>query len=105
MVSLRMMSRLAPTWGQVGLVDDEEIALGDAGAALARNLLACCHVDHVDGQIRQFGAEGGGQVVAARFDEDDVGIGEVLEHAVNGFQVDGGVSRIAVCGQPPVSRP
>jgi hypothetical protein len=36
---------------QVGLVDDEQIRAGDAGAALARDLLALGHVDHVDGEV------------------------------------------------------
>src|SRR5574343_788463 len=74
--------------GQVGLVDDEQVALGDAGAAFARDFFACGHVDHVDRQVRQLGAEGGGQVVAAAFDEHDVGIREFLQHAVDRFKVD-----------------
>ena len=32
--------------GEVGLVDDEQIGAGDAGAALARDLVAAGHVDH-----------------------------------------------------------
>ena len=36
---------------QVGLVDHEQVALGDAGAALARNLLAGGDVDDVDGEV------------------------------------------------------
>ena len=36
---------------EVGLVDDEQVALGDAGAALARDLLAGRDVDHVDRQV------------------------------------------------------
>src|SRR5262245_25862175 len=35
--------------GEVGLVDDEQIGAGDAGATLARDLLALCHIDYVDG--------------------------------------------------------
>lgn len=77
--------------GEVGLVDDEEVALGDARAALAGDLLAGGDVDDVDGEVAQLGAEGGCQVVAAAFDEDDVGIGVLREHAVDGLEVDGAV--------------
>ena len=76
---------------EVGLVDDQQVALGDAGPAFARDLLATGDVDHVQRQVRQLGAEGGGQVVAAGFDEDDVGVGEAVEHAVDGLEVDAGV--------------
>ena len=77
--------------GQVGFVDDKQIAFGDARAAFTGNFFARGHVDHINRQIAQFGAEGGGQVVAAAFDKDHIGIGELHQHAVDGFQVDGGV--------------
>lgn len=77
--------------GQVGLVDDEQVALGDARAALARDFLAGGDVDDVDGEVREFGAECGGQIVAAAFHEDDVGVGVLAQHAVDGFEVDGAV--------------
>src|SRR5690606_21706714 len=76
---------------EVRLVDDEQVALGDAGAALARDLLAGGHVDHIDGQVAQLWAEGGRQVVTARLDEDDVGVRVAGQHAVDGFEVDRGV--------------
>ena len=37
--------------GQVVLVDDEQVAFGDAGAAFARDSFACGNVNHVDRQI------------------------------------------------------
>ncbi len=77
--------------GQVGFVDDEEIAFGNAGAAFARDFFASCHIDHVDGEVGQFGAEGGGQVVAAAFYKYHVGVGKLFQHAVDGFEVDRGV--------------
>ena len=77
--------------GQVGLVDDEQVALGDAGAALAGDFFARCHVDDVDGEVRELGAEGGGQVVAAAFHKHDVGVGKLAQHAVDGLQIDGAV--------------
>src|SRR5690606_31754666 len=53
--------------------------------------LARGDVDDVDGEVAQFGAEGGGQVVAAAFHKHDVGVGELAQHAVDGFEVDGAV--------------
>ena len=76
---------------EVGLVDHEQVALGDAGAALARDLLAGGHVDHVDGEVRQLRAEGGREVVAAGLHEHDVRLGKLGQHAVDGLQVDRGV--------------
>ena len=58
--------------GQVGLVDDEQIALGDARTALAWDLVAAGHVDHVDRVVDQLAAVLGGEVVAAGLDEDRI---------------------------------
>ena len=77
--------------GEVGFVDDEEIAFGNARAAFARDFFASCNVDHVDGEVGQFGAEGGGQVVAAAFHKHHIGVGKFFQHAVDGFKVDGGI--------------
>jgi hypothetical protein len=76
---------------EVGFVDDEQVALGDAGAALARNFFAAGHVDDVDRQVAEFRAEGGGQVVTTGLDEHDVGIGKLLQHAVDRFEIDRGI--------------
>ena len=62
----------ADVGGEVGFVDDEEVGLDHALAGLAGDLLALGHVDDVDGEVDEFGAEGGGEVVAAGFDEDDL---------------------------------
>ena len=40
---------------KVDFVDDEEIGTRDAGTAFPRDLLALRHVDHVDGEIGEFG--------------------------------------------------
>ena len=53
--------------GQVGFVDDQEIRLGNSGAAFARDFITTRHVDDLNGEIGQFTAEARGQVVAARF--------------------------------------
>src|ERR1700759_1185367 len=49
-----------------------------AGPALGRDLVAGGDVDHVDGEVGELGREGGGEVVAAGFDQDEVEIGEAL---------------------------
>jgi len=55
--------------GKVGLVDDQQIGLSNAGSALAGNLVAGGHVNDVDGIVGEFAAEMGGEVVPARFYE------------------------------------
>ena len=62
--------------GQIGLVDDEHVGPGDAGAALAWDFLACGYIDDIDRDVRQFWAEGRRQIVAAGFNEDQIELGE-----------------------------
>ena len=57
---------------QVGLVDDEQVGLRDSRAALARNLVAARHVDHVDREVGELAAELRREVVAAAFDEQEL---------------------------------
>ena len=57
---------------EVGLVDRQQVGAGDAGAALARDVVAGGDVDHEDLHVGQRGREDRGQVVAAALDEDDV---------------------------------
>src|SRR5262249_5764325 len=76
---------------QIDLVDDEQIRAGDPGAALARDLVAGGDVDDVDGDVGELGAEGRGEVVAARFDEDKVEPGEAPDDVRDGGEVDRGV--------------
>jgi hypothetical protein len=59
---------------EIGFVDDQKIALGDAGAAFARDFIAAGDVDHLDGEVGEFATVAGGQVVAAGFDEQDLRI-------------------------------
>src|SRR6266581_7492114 len=42
---------------EVGLVDDEQVALRDPGAALPRNLVATRDVDDLNREVREFPAE------------------------------------------------
>ena len=57
---------------QIDLVDDQQIGLGDARAALARDLLAGCDVDDVEREVGELGRKGRGEVVTAGFDEDQL---------------------------------
>lgn len=50
-------------FGDVDLVDDQKVGFGDAGAAFSRNFVAAGDVDHLQGEVRQFQAEGGRKVV------------------------------------------
>ena len=61
------------------------------GPPLRGTFFACSHVDHVNGEVAELGAEGGGQIVATALNEHDVGIGVLHQHAVDGLQVDGAV--------------
>ena len=57
---------------EVGLVDDEQVGAGDAGAALARDVVAGRDVDHERLHVGERGAEDRRQVVAAALDEHEV---------------------------------
>jgi hypothetical protein len=95
----------APTKGKVDLVDDQQIAAGDAGAALARDLVARRNVDDIDRDIGQFGAEGRGQIVAAALDKYDLKSGKAFGHVIDRGQIDAGILADGGVGQPPVSTP
>ncbi len=77
--------------GQVGLVDDEQVAVGDARSAATRGLLAAGHVDDVDDQIGQLRVECARAKVVATLDED--GIEPVVpgDECVDGREVLRGV--------------
>jgi hypothetical protein len=86
--------------GEVGLVDDQEVALGEAGAAFARDLVAAGDVDDLDREVGEFAAEAGGEVVAAGLDEEEVGAElamEIFEREEVGGDVlaDGGMGAAA----------
>src|ERR1043166_9265091 len=68
---------------QIRFVDDEQVGLGDAGAAFARNLITA-------GNINDVGAEVGGKIIAARLDEKQVGLKTAMEF-LQGDQVCGDV--------------
>ena len=57
-IALHDLERRADVRSEVDLVDHEQIRAGDAGAALARDLVAGRDVDDVDRQIGKLGRKG-----------------------------------------------
>ena len=100
-----MRSRSEPTrLGQVFLVHDEQVAARDPGAALARDVVAAGHVDHEDLHVGERRAEDRGQVVAAALDHARGRAGpRPRSSSATASRLAETSSRIAVCGQPPVS--
>ena len=90
-VALHHFERGADVGREVDLVDDEEIGAGDAGAALPRDLLAGGDVDHVEGEVGELRREGGGEIVAAGFDQHQIEIGKLGAHLRDGGEIDGGI--------------
>jgi len=85
---------------QIGFVDDEKIGLGDAGAAFARDFVAAGDVNNIDGVVRQLAAEMRGQIITARFEEEEVGMKFLLqffqgEEVGGNILADGGVRAAA----------
>ncbi len=86
--------RLAPSCrgprqcgGEVGLVDDEEIALHDPRSALSWDVLALGHRDHVEGVIGKFGIERRREVVTTALDEDEIEVGMIGEERIDLRQI------------------
>ena len=81
-ISLHDAEVCANCGSEVGLVDHKKIGLGEAGAAFSGNFIAAGHVDNLDGKIGQLAAETGSEIVAARFEQKDIG----FELAMQFFQ-------------------
>lgn len=60
--------------GEVALVDDQQIRAGDSRAPFAGHLVTAGDVDDVDDEVGQFARVVRRQVVAAGFDEQQVGL-------------------------------
>ncbi len=58
--------------GQIGLVDDEQVGLGDAGSAFAGDLVAPGDIDDLNGKIGQLPAKAGGEIVAAGLEQEQI---------------------------------
>ena len=88
---------------EVGLVDDQQIALRDTGAAFARDLVAAGDVDDVDREVDELAAVLRREVVSAALDEEQ--LGRARDASAPRARRGSGVmsSRMAAWGQPPVS--
>jgi len=64
-VALHHFERGADHGREVDLVDHQEVRLHDPGPAFTRDLVAGRDIDHIQRQIREFGADRGGEIVAA----------------------------------------
>ena len=72
---------------EIGLVDHQQIGPRDTRPALAHHVAATCHIEHEDLHIDQRGGEGCGQIVSARFDQDDVDRREIGLQILRGQQI------------------
>src|SRR6201984_1710922 len=72
---------------QVDLVNDQKVGAGNSGTALTRDLFPLGNVDHVDRQVRQFGAESCCKIISARFDKAKCRLWELFIHLFNGGEV------------------
>ena len=72
---------------QVDLVDDQQIAAQHARSALARNIIAAGDVDHEDPPIDQIEREGGREIVAAGFEDDQFDAGKSALELVAGRDI------------------
>ena len=71
-VALHHVEAGADVRREIDLVDHQQVRARDAGAALARDLLALRDVDDVDGDVGKLGRERRRQIVAAGLDEDQI---------------------------------
>jgi hypothetical protein len=76
---------------EVDLVHDQKVRARHPRPLLARDVLPRRRVDHVKRQVGQFRREGRGEVVAARFDEHHVEIGNARPELRHGGEVDRGI--------------
>lgn len=67
---------------KVDLVHDQQIRARDTGSTLTGHLITTSDINHVDDEISQLATVVGSEVVAAGFDEKEVG----LELSVQGLQ-------------------
>src|SRR6202035_1408895 len=77
--------------GEVDLVDDQEVRAGNAGTTLGGDLVAGGDVDHVDGEIGEFRGKGGGEVVAAGFDQHQIETRKFRAHVGDRGEIHRGV--------------
>ena len=91
--------------GEIDFIDDQQIRPRNARAAFGGNFVSARDVDDVDRQIGEFRREGGGEIVAAGFISTRSSAGNFARMSATAARFIEASSRIAVCGQPPVSTP
>jgi hypothetical protein len=72
---------------EIGLVDDEQIGSRDPRTALTDDIAAAGDIEDEDLDVHERGGEGGGEVVAAGLDEDQVDGVEVGLEVLDGQEV------------------
>jgi hypothetical protein len=68
--------------GEVGLVNYEQVGLGDTRSTFARYFVTTSHIDDLNRIVREFPAKAGSQIVPAGFDQQNVG----REFSMQGFE-------------------
>src|SRR4051794_27292052 len=76
---------------KVGLVDDQQIGTHDSRTAFSRDLVARGYVDDIDGGVGKIRAEGGGEIVTAALDKNDIHVSEGAFEIGDGFEVHGAI--------------
>src|SRR6266850_5348753 len=64
----------ADSFRQIGLVDDEQVGLGNARTAFARDFVPAGNIDHVNAEVGHLPAKVGGKIISARFDQKQFGM-------------------------------
>lgn len=76
---------------EVGFVNKQQIAVADGRPALAWDFVALGDVDDIDEGVDEFRGKGGGEVVAAAFDQNELGVGMAVLEIGDGGEVHAGV--------------
>ena len=58
---------------EVGLVDHKKIGLRETGTTFSGDFITSGNIDHLDRKISQLTAEAGGQIIAAGFEQKNLG--------------------------------
>ncbi len=77
--------------GQIGFVDYQDVRFGDSWTTLAWDFFARSDVDDIKGDVSQFGAEGGREVVATALDQHDFNLWMAGLHLGDSGQIDRGI--------------
>ena len=59
-------------FSQIGLIDHQQVALGNTWSPFSRNFVAPGHIDHIDRVVGQLAAEMRGEIIASRLEQQKV---------------------------------